>query len=91
MQEVLRILETFQNLSELKVNRGKTKTTFFGMSLGKPGFVEQLGIKWRTDFELLGIRFDQILSRMDSNYDKCLKNMKDKLNSLQFRHLTVFW
>ena len=52
--------------------------------------MEQLEIKWCTDFELLGIAFDQTLSRMDNNYDKSLKNMKDKLNSWQSRHLIVF-
>ena len=60
------------------------------MSLGKPWYEEQLGIKWCTDFELLGIGFDQTLSRMDNNYDRCLKSMKDELNSWRFRHLTVF-
>ena len=43
-----------------------------------------------TDFELLGIMLDQTLSRMDNNYDGCLKSLKDKLNSWHFRHIMVF-
>ena len=49
VQEVLRILELFQKWSGLKVKKGKTYTTIVGMSLGKPGYVEQLEIKWCTD------------------------------------------
>ena len=49
-----------------------------------------MGIKWCTSFELLGITFVQAVENMDCNYDKCLKSMRDGLNSWRFRHLTIF-
>ena len=81
ISEVMRILEVFQKWSGLCVNKSKTHTSIFGMSLGKPRYIEQLGIEWCTDFELLGIMFDQTLSRMDINYENCFKSMQDELNS----------
>ena len=72
------------------VNRSKTYITIFGKSLRKLEYVEQLNIKWCTSFELLGIQFDQTLDNMECNYDKCLKSMRDELNSLRFRHLNCF-
>ena len=62
VQEVLRIVEVFYKWSGLKFNGGKTYSTIFGESLRQPKYVEKLGIKWCTSFELLGgIQFDQIL------------------------------
>ena len=60
------------------------------MRLGKPEYVDQLGVKWCSSFKLLGITFDQTLDNMECNYDKCLKSMKDELHSWKFRHLTIF-
>ena len=65
----LEIIELFFVWSGLKVNRGKTHLSIFGVSLGCPNFVETLRIKWCTEFKLLGINFDQTLEKMDENYE----------------------
>ena len=76
--------------SGLKVNRGKTYLSIFGESLEKPRFVQELGIKWCTDFTLLGIKFDQTLDLMDSNFDSCFKKVKNEISSWKHRYLTLF-
>ena len=44
------VIEMFFVWSGLKVNRGKTYLTIFGVSLVCPRFVQTLGIKWSTEF-----------------------------------------
>ena len=66
-QNAMRIVEIVYEWSGRKVNRGKTYSTIFGVSLAKPEFVGQWGIKWCTSLEFLGIVFDQILDKMDCN------------------------
>ena len=38
---------------------------------------------------MLGIQFDQTLCNKECNYEKCLKSMRDELNSWRFRHPTI--
>ena len=76
VHEAMRVVEIFYRGSGLKVNRGKTYITIFGSRFGKLVYVDQLGIKWCSSFKLLGITFNQTLSNMECNYDKCLKSMK---------------
>ena len=76
--------------SGLKVNKGKTYLSIFGVNLRMPECVERLRIKLFPSFTLLIITFNQMLNMMDRNYDKCFKKVKDKLNSWRFRYLTVF-
>ena len=67
-----------------------TYRTIFGKSLRQLEYVVQLGKKGCTSFELLGITFNQSLDKMECNYEKCQKRIKDKLNSWGSRHLTIF-
>ena len=76
--------------SGLKENQGKTYLKIFGEGLESPRFVQTLGIKWCTEFTLLGIKFDQTLDLMDSNFDSCFKKVKKELSSWKHRFLTVF-
>ena len=62
----------------------------FGKSIGCPGYVNTLRIKWCTEFKLLGITFDQTLDLMDSNYKECFEKVKSELSSWKHRFLTVF-
>ena len=69
VQKAMRIVDIFHRWSGLKVNRGKTYSTIFGICLKQPEYVAQLGLKWCIKFELLGIQFDQTLSDMECNYE----------------------
>ena len=83
-------IDLFYRWSGLKINRGKTQCTIFGKEVSQPEYVEQLRIKWCTKFELIGIKFDMILSEMDCNYEKGFQSMQDVMNSWKFRHLSIF-
>ena len=76
--------------SGLRINHGKTYMSIFGECLDCPRFVQTLGIKWCTEFTLLGIRFDQSLDLIDSNYDNCFEKVKQELSSWKHRILTFF-
>ena len=52
--------------------------------------VNMLGIKWSTEFKLLGLNFNQCLDKMDRNYFDCFDKVKKELNSWRQRFLTVF-
>ena len=60
------------------------------MSLGCLKFVNMLGIKWTTEFKLLGLIFDQCLDNMDRNYSDCFDKVKKELYSWRHIFLTVF-
>ena len=75
--------------SGLNINRGKTYLSIFIAGLGCPRFVNTLGIKWSTEFKLLGLNFDLCLDKMDRNYFDCFDKVKKELNSWRHRFLTV--
>ena len=81
-------MELFYRWSGLKINREKTVLSLVNIS--RPEYVEQLGIKWCTKFELLGIEFDNMLRDMDRNYEKYFHSMQDVMNSWKFWHLSIF-
>ena len=74
VKAVLDTLECFRLLSGLTVNRGKTMLSIFGCKESYPQMCEQLGIKWCTNFKLLGLWFDRTLEDMNTNYDLAKKN-----------------
>ena len=49
-----------------------------------------LGIKWSTEFRLLGLHFDQCLTKMDQNCRDCFEKVKKELNLWRHRFLTIF-
>ena len=53
-------------------------------------FVDRVKIKWVSRFRLLRIQFCNVLSDMDINYEKGIKNMQDIGNNWNFRYLTIF-
>ena len=90
VSKTLEVIEMFFVWSGLRINRGKTYLLIFGASLACPRFVQTLGIKWTTEFKLLGINFDQCLAKMGQNYQNCLEKVKKELSSWRHRYLTVF-
>ena len=53
-------------------------------------FVDDLKIKWCTEFKLLGIYFDVTLSKMQIKYEKAVESVKRELYSWKHRFLTIF-
>ena len=73
ISNTLGIIEMFFEWSGLKINRSKTYLSIFGKRISCPRYINTLGIKWCTDFKLLGINFDQTLDLMDDNYEDCFR------------------
>ena len=69
---VLDVLDRFQILSGLKTNKDKTMLTVFGCKDDDSLLCKDLGIKWVTNFKLLGIHFDQTLENISINYEKAI-------------------
>ena len=92
-ENVINILQTmrkFQEWSGLKINLDKTYLVIFGEIHKKHKFVDELKIKWRTEFKLLGIYFDVTLSKMQVNYERAVDAVKKELYSWKHRFLSVF-
>ena len=62
----------------------------FGMLTDKPKFIKELGIKWCTEFKLLGIHFDSALANMHVNYEKAIESVRREINSWKFQFLTIY-
>ena len=90
VKEVLNTLECFRLLSGLTVNHGKTMLSIFGCKDSDPQMCEQLGIKWCTNFKLLGLWFDQTLEDMNTNYDLAKKKVLAVANSWRNRYVSVY-
>ena len=86
----LEVINRFYEWSGLKVNLGKTHVTIFGREYKKPGFVEELGVKWCSEFKLLVIQFDVTLTNMQRNFEIGIEKVKKELHSWKSRFLTVF-
>ncbi len=90
VKAVLDTLENFRQLSGLTVNRGKTMLTIFGCKETDVSLCKQLGIKWCTEFKLLGLWFDQTLENMNTNYDLAKKKVLAIANSWRNRYVSVY-
>ena len=90
VKAVLNTLESFHLLSGLTVNRNKTMLMIFGCKKSDPQMCEQLGIKWCTNFKLLGLWFDQTLEDMNINYDLAKKKVLAVANSWCNRYVSVY-
>ena len=51
---------------------------------------EDLGIKWVTNFKLLGIHFDQTLENMNINYEKAITKVKMVANNWKNRYVSIY-
>ena len=89
VNKTLEVIEMFFVWSGLKIKRGKTYLSIFGASLACPRFVQMLRIKWTTDFRLLGLNFDQCLTKMGQNYHDCFEKVKNEFNlcATDFDHI----
>ena len=83
-------MEMFKGWSWLKIHLSKTYLTVFGKLTDKPKFIEELKIKWCTEFKLLGIYFDSTLSKMHVNYEKAIESVRQEINSWKYHFLTIF-
>ena len=89
LRNTITVLENFYHLSGLKIHVGKTQCIIFGE---KPErnikLCPDLGLKWESEFMLLGIKFDSYLEKMEKNFDEKMDEIDNVINNWQYRNLT---
>ena len=91
LRAVMSILDDFYRLSGLKINVSKTKAVWIGSKCeSNEVLCPDLTLEWDTEFDLLGIHFDNKLETMDNNFEGKLTEIEKTLNSWLYRHLTPF-
>lgn len=87
--KLFKILQKFEKVSGLKINRGKSEGFWLGAQ--KNSYHRPLGIKWKTCIKILGITisYDKEES-VKLNFDSTLLKIKQKLNVWKQRDLTIY-
>ena len=52
---------------------------------------QDLGLKWASNFKLLGILFNNFLENMEINVTECLDQLKKLLNNWKYRFFNSIW
>ena len=83
---VMKILDDFYRVSGLKINLSKTKAVWIGTKWNSnEKLCPDLPLEWSTEFDLLGIYFDNRLANIDSNFDSKLAEIEKLLSSWLYR------
>ena len=91
LRSVIRVLSDFYKLSGLKISCSKTKAVWFGSAHdSNQQLCHDLGLKWVRSFTLLGIKFDNALINMKSNFDEKIEDIEKMLSNWSYRYLTPF-
>ena len=88
-KKLLRLLQYYEQLSGLRINRNKSEGLWLGSN--KNLNIKPLGLKWRKTIKLLGIHIsydkNEIISK---NFDAKISRIKQQLNMWRCRDLTIF-
>ena len=91
LRRVLEILEGFFRLSGLKISVSKTKAVWFGSDYNTGlKLCPDLNLEWVKTFTLLGIKFDNNLERMESNFAVKLEIIEKLLANWLYRYITPY-
>ncbi len=88
---VVNILSSFFCLSGLKIQVSKTQCTVIGVTFNNNlrlcGDIELI---WKSDFTLLGIKFDALLEHMDVNINSKIVEIEKTMGAWEYRFLTPY-
>ena len=91
IREVISVLNKFEKLSGLKVNKDKTQVMRIGRSANSdPILCEDLGLKWVSKLKILGIFLTAKPADMMENLDDKIEEIDKLLARWTFRNLTVY-
>ena len=91
LRNVIQILDSFRLISGLKISVTKTKAIWFGKDHNSTlRLCPDLNLKWVKEFTLLGINFDNNLSKMESNFEEKISKIEKLLSHWSYRYLTPF-
>ena len=87
-KRVIKVLQSFEKVSGLKVNRDKSEGLWLGRNKKKAE--KPLGIKWPEFIKVLGVTigYDKVLVEQQ-NFCGRLKTLRNKLNMWKQRNLTL--
>ena len=89
LRATIEILERFFRLSGLQIQKKKTQAVVFGsVPQGNIRLCPDISLRWDQDFELLGIKFDAMLEKMDRNIKEKLLEMDNIINNWKHRFLS---
>ena len=71
LRECVNILKQFANISGLQCNLEKTSVS----PITSDKLYPELGLKWESEFTLLGFQIDSRLKYLDVNYKKCFERV----------------
>ena len=91
LRKIVEILENFYHLSGLKISVTKTKAIWFGSNSNSNNkLCPELQLQWDKNFKLLGIRFDNNLNTMESNFYDKIEEIEKMLASWLYRYITPY-
>ena len=91
LRESIRVLEGFEKISGLKINRDKTQVLKIGKSpQSDSNLCPDLGLKYLQKLKALGITFTADPKQMEDNFDEKYKKIEKLFNRWSFRNLTVY-
>ena len=91
LRTVVEILDSFYNLSGLKISVSKTKAIWFGVNHNSNlKLCPDISLVWVKTFTLLGINFDNNLEAMENNFWDKIENIEKMLSCWFYRYLTPY-
>ena len=91
IREVISVLDKFEKISGLKVNKDKTQVMRIGRSASSdPVLCSDLGLKWVPKLKILGIFLTAKPADMMDNLREKIEDIEKLLARWTFRNLTVY-
>ena len=91
IREVISILDKFEKIAGLRVNKDKTQMLKIGKGASSaPNLCSDLGLKWVNRMKILGINLSASPHEMADNFDEKISEIESLLNNFTFRNITVF-
>ena len=91
LRNAMETLDSFFNLSGLRISVTKTKAVWFGKGFDNSKHLcPDLNLDWASEFTLLGIEFENNLEKMHCNFDSKIEDIEKLLNCWINRTLTVY-
>ena len=91
VREVISLLDRFEKISGLKINKDKTQVMRIGKSANSdPILCEDLGLKWVSKLKILGIFLTANPTEMKDNLTDKIEEIEKLLARWTFRNLTVY-
>lgn len=90
LDEAMRIVNNFSDISGLKINKGKSEAMWLG--LYKHRTDKHHDLKWVTQTKILGIFFSSLkpAKEIESNWTEKIENMKRTIQQWSRRNLSIY-